>query len=198
MTPEQLTRLGIDPQKWYTPLIDMFARYNINTTQRQASFIGQCQHESNNFRTLEENLHYSADGLMRTWPSRFPSADVAEQYANNPEKIANKVYAGRLGNGDEESGEGALYFGRGLIQLTGKENYDRCGKAIGFDFVNKPQLLVEPYYACMSAGWFWNKKGLNDLADKRDYPEMTKRINGGLLGLADRIAKIDKAKEILG
>ena len=198
MTPEQLTQLGIDPQKWYTPLIDMFARYNINTTQRQASFIGQCQHESNNFRTLEENLHYSADGLMRTWPSRFPTIDVAEKYANNPEKIANKVYAGRLGNGDEESGEGAFYFGRGLIQLTGKENYDRCGKAIGFDFVNKPQLLVEPYYASLSAGWFWNKLGLNDLADAQEYGQMTKRINGGLIGLDDRIVKITKAKEILG
>ena len=198
MTPEQLTQLGIDPQKWYTPLIDMFARYNINTTQRQASFIGQCQHESNNFRTLEENLHYSADRLMRTWPSRFPTIDVAEKYANNPEKIANKVYAGRLGNGDEESGEGALYFGRGLIQLTGKENYDRCGKAIGFDFVNKPQLLVEPYYASLSAGWFWNKLGLNDLADAQEYGQMTKRINGGTLGLDDRIVKITKAKEILG
>ena len=196
MKPEQLTQLGIDAAKWYTPLIDMFARYNINTIQRQASFIGQCQHESNNFRTLEENLHYSADGLMRTWPSRFPSADVAEQYANNPEKIANKVYAGRMGNTEE--GDGWKFHGRGLIQLTGRENYDNCGKGIGAVLADKPQLLVEPYYACMSAGWFWNKKGLNDLADKRDYPEMTKRINGGLLGLADRIAKIDKAKEILG
>ena len=198
MTPEQLTQLGIDAAKWYTPLIDMFARYNINTTQRQASFIGQCQHESNNFRTLEENLHYSAAGLMRTWPSRFPSTDVAEQYANNPEKIANKVYAGRMGNGDEESGEGWKYHGRGLIQLTGKENYDRCGKAIGFDFINQPQLLVEPNYACLSAGWFWNKLSLNDLADAQEYGQMTKRINGGTLGLDERIVKITKAKEVLG
>jgi len=196
MKPEQLTQLGIDAAKWYTPLIDMFARYNINTVQRQASFIGQCQHESNNFRTLEENLHYSADGLMRTWPSRFPSRDVAEQYAQNPEKIANKVYAGRMGNTEE--GDGWAYHGRGLIQLTGRENYDNCGKGIGVVLIDKPQLLVEPMYACLSAGWFWNKKGLNILADKLDYPEMTKRINGGLLGLADRIAKINKAKEILG
>ena len=195
MTPEQLQQLGID-EKWLDPLNQTFAKYDINTALRQAAFIGQCQHESNNFRTLEENLHYSADGLMRTWPSRFPSADVAEQYANNPEKIANKVYAGRMGNTEE--GDGWKFHGRGLIQLTGRENYDNCGKGIGAVLADKPQLLVEPYYACMSAGWFWNKKGLNDLADKRDYPEMTKRINGGLLGLADRIAKIDKAKEILG
>ena len=196
MKPEQLTQLGIDATKWYTPLIDMFARYNINTIQRQASFIGQCQHESNNFRTLEENLHYSADGLMRTWSSRFPSRDVAEQFAQNPEKIANKVYAGRMGNTEE--GDGWKFHGRGLIQLTGRENYDNCGKGIGAVLADKPQLLVEPYYACMSAGWFWNKKGLNDLADKRDYPEMTKRINGGLIGLDDRKAKIAKALSVLG
>ena len=194
MTPEQLQQLGID-EKWLDPLNQTFAKYDINTALRQAAFIGQCQHESNNFRTLEENLHYSADGLMRTWPSRFPSADVAQQYANNPEKIANKVYAGRMGNTEE--GDGWKFHGRGLIQLTGRENYDNCGKGIGAVLADKPQLLVEPYYACMSAGWFWNKKGLNDLADKRDYPEMTKRINGGLLGLADRIAKIDAAKKIL-
>ena len=195
MNEQQLKELGID-EKWLDPLNQTFIKYNISTTQRQAAFIGQCQHESNNFRTLEENLHYSADGLMRTWPSRFPSADVAQQYANNPEKIANKVYAGRMGNTEE--GDGWKFHGRGLIQLTGRENYDNCGKGIGAVLADKPQLLVGPYYACMSAGWFWNKKGLNDLADKRDYPEMTKRINGGLLGLADRIAKIDKAKEILG
>jgi len=195
MKPEQLTQLGIDAAKWYTPLIDMFARYNINTTQRQASFIGQCQHESNNFRTLEENLHYSADGLMRTWPSRFPSADVAQQYANNPEKIANKVYAGRMGNTEE--GDGWKYHGRGVIQLTGRENYERCGTAISADLINQPQLLVEPYYAVLSAGWFWNKLGLNDLADAQEYGQMTRRINGGTLGLDDRIAKIQKAKEIL-
>ena len=198
MKPEQLTQLGIDAATWYTPLIDMFARYNINTTQRQASFIGQCQHESNNFRVLEENLHYSADGLMRVWPSRFNSRVVAEAYANQPEKIANKVYAGRMGNGTEETGDGWAYHGRGLIQLTGKENYDRCGKAIGFDFVNKPQLLVEPYYDSLSAGWFWNKLGLNDLADAQEYGQMTRRINGGTLGLEDRIAKITKAKQVLG
>ena len=196
MKPEQLTQLGIDAARWYTPLIDMFARYNINTTQRQASFIGQCQHESNNFRTLEENLHYSADGLMRTWPSRFPSADVAQQYANNPEKIANKVYAGRMGNTEE--GDGWKYHGRGVIQLTGRENYERCGTAISADLINQPQLLVEPYYAVLSAGWFWNKLGLNDLADAQEYGQMTRRINGGTLGLEDRIAKITKAKQILG
>ena len=196
MKPEQLTQLGIDAATWYTPLIDMFARYNINTTQRQAFFIGQCQHESNNFRTLEEDLHYSAAGLMRTWPSRFPSADVAQQYANNPEKIANKVYAGRMGNTEE--GDGWKYHGRGVIQLTGRENYERCGTAISADLINQPQLLVEPHYAAMSAGWFWNRAGLNALADSKDYDTMTKRINGGLNGQDDRKAKIAKAISVLG
>ena len=197
MNEQQLKELGID-EKWLQPLIDTFIKYNISTTQRQASFIGQCQHESNNFRTLEENLHYSAAGLMRVWPSRFTSDVVAQAYANNPEKIANKVYAGRMGNGDEESGDGWAYHGRGLIQLTGRDNYSACGTSLGFAYITNPELLVQPRHAALTAGWFWNKKGLNDLADAEDYTTMTKRINGGTLGLDDRIAKIQKAKEILG
>ena len=195
MTQEQLQALGIDP-KWLGPLADTFTKYGINTTQRQACFIGQCQHESNNFRTLEENLHYSAAGLMRVWPSRFPSTDVADQYANNPEKIANKVYAGRMGN--VEDSDGFAFRGRGLVQLTGREAYANCGSGLGVDLVGDPDRLLDPQYAALSAGWFWNKKGLNDLADTGDYETMTKRINGGIVGLDDRKAKIAKAKEILG
>jgi len=195
MSPEQLQKLNID-EEWFKPLTDVFIKYSISTTQRQASFIGQCQHESNNFRTLEENLHYSAAGLMRTWPSRFPSADVAEQFANNPEKIANKVYAGRMGN--TEDGDGWAYHGRGLIQLTGKDNYRNCGEGIGMDLISNPELLLQPKGAALSAGWFFNKHGLNALADAQDYETMTKRINGGTLGLDDRIAKIKKALEVLG
>ena len=195
MNEQQLKELGID-EKWLQPLVKTFIKYNISTTQRQACFIGQCQHESNNFRTLEENLHYSAAGLMRTWPSRFPSLDVAEKYANNPEAIANKVYAGRLGNTQE--GDGWAFHGRGVIQLTGRDSYDRCGKALSADFISKPDLLVDCNFACLSAGWFWNKAGLNDLADSKDFETMTKRINGGTLGLEDRIAKINSALQILG
>jgi putative chitinase len=195
MSPEQLQELGIDI-KWYEPLMKTFIKYNISTTQRQANFIGQCKHESDNFRTLEENLHYSAAGLMRTWPSRFPSADVAEQYAENPEKIANKVYAGRMGNTEE--GDGWRFHGRGIIQLTGRDAYERCGKAFGIDLINQPQLLVEPNYAALSAGWFWNKAGLNDLADVSDIETITKRINGGLEGFEDRKAKVVHAKSVLG
>ena len=197
MSPEQLTALGID-EKWYKPLMDTFIKYNISTTQRQACFIGQCQHESANFTKLEEGLNYSASRLMAVWPSRFPSLDVANQYANNPQKLANKIYSGRMGNGDEESGEGYAYRGRGLIQMTGKETYANCGSGLGMDLVGDPDRLLDPQYAALSAGWFWNKKGLNDLADTGDYETMTKRINGGLNGLDDRKAKIAKAREILG
>jgi len=195
MNEQQLIELNIDV-KWLKPLIDTFIKYNISTIQRQASFIGQCQHESNNFRNLEENLHYSADGLMRTWSSRFPSRDVAEQFANNPEKIANKVYAGRMGNTEE--GDGWAYHGRGLIQLTGRDNYKNCGDALGLALITNPELLAMPKGAALSAGWFWGKRGLNELADVKDFETMTKRINGGTLGLDDRIAKINKALEVLG
>ena len=197
MTAEQLQALGID-HKWLGPLEETFAKYDISTTQRQACFIGQCQHESENFTKLEEGLNYSASRLMAVWPSRFPSLDVAEQYANNPEKLANKIYSGRMGNGNEESGEGYAYRGRGLIQMTGKEAYANCGSGLGMDFIGDPNWLVDPKYATLSAGWFWNKKGLNALADSGDIETMTKRINGGLIGLEDRKAKIAKAREILG
>ena len=197
MNITQLQALDID-QKWLEPLNAASAKYDISTPARQASFIGQCSHESGNFRILEENLHYSAAGLMRVWPSRFPNLEVANQFAGNAEKIANKVYAGRMGNGDEESGDGWKYHGRGLIQLTGKDNYANCGSGIGVDLVGDPDRLLDPQYAALSAGWVWNKKGLNDLADTGDYETMTKRINGGTLGLDDRKAKIAKAREILG
>jgi putative chitinase len=190
-----LVTLGIDP-KWEEPLQVAFDKYDINTPKRQAAFIGQCAHESANFKILQENLNYSAEGLMKTWPSRFPTKEVADQYARQPAKIAGKVYNGRLGNTSEE--EAAKYLGRGLIQLTGKENYERCGSAIGVDLINEPTLLVEPHYAAMSAGWFWNKKGLNELADQQEHGQITKRINGGTLGLDDRIAKTTKAAQALG
>jgi putative chitinase len=197
MTYNQLDALGID-HKWLGPLEEAFAKYDISTPARQAFFIGQCAHESGNFKVLEENLHYSATALMRVWPSRFTDSVVAEAYANNPEKIANKVYSGRMGNGDEESGDGWKYHGRGLIQLTGKDNYANCGSNLGVDLLIHPELLLDPKYAVLSASWFWNKKGLNALADSKDYDTMTKRINGGLIGLDDRKAKIAKALSVLG
>lgn len=190
MTNEQLKFLGID-EKWLEPLNETFEKYEINTKERQSAFIGQCAHESGNFKTLQENLNYSSEGLMKTWPSRFPTKELADQYARQPAKIAGKVYNGRLGNTSEE--EASKYLGRGLIQLTGKENYANCGLGLGVDFLGNPDWLTTPQYATLSAGWFWNKKGLNALADSKDYETMTKRINGGLIGLDDRKAKIANA-----
>jgi putative chitinase len=191
----QLQALGINP-KWDIPLNQAFVKYDINNARRQAAFIGQCAHESGNFKILQENLNYSAEGLMKTWPSRFPTKEIADQYARQPSKIAGKVYNGRMGNTSEE--EAAKYFGRGLIQLTGKENYERCGSAIGVNLVEQPNLLVEPNYAALSAAWFWNKHGLNELADAQEHGMITKRINGGTIGLEDRIAKTTKALSVLG
>jgi putative chitinase len=194
MNLEQLTKLGIG-QEWLKPLDDTFEKYQINTPKRQACFIGQCMHESGGFKFLKENLNYSAAALMRTWPSRFPDMDTAEKYERNPEKIANKVYGGRMGNTEE--GDGAKYIGRGLIQLTGKENYKNCSDGIGVDLINNPDLLSDPKYAALSAGWFWNKRNLNASSDLMDIVGITKKINGGVIGLEDRKAKINKVLDIL-
>ena len=194
MLEAQLLALGIEG-KWFEPLQETFEKYQINTPKRQACFIGQCMHESGGFKQLKENLNYSAKALMNTWPSRFPDMDTAEKFERQPEKIANKVYSGRMGN--IEDGDGAKYIGRGLIQLTGKDNYKAFGDAIGEDLIANPQLVEEPRYAALSAGWFWNKRGLNALADAMDITTLTIRINGGKIGIDDRIAKINKALDIL-
>jgi len=196
MNSEQLTKLGIG-QEWLEPLNDTFEKYQINTSKRQACFIGQTMHESGGYKFLRENLNYSAKALMNTWPSRFPDMDTAEKYERNPSKIAGKVYAGRMGNTTEE--EAQKYIGRGLIQLTGKENYKNCGDGIGVDLLNNPDLLSEPKYAALSAGWFWNKRNLNQYADSNpmDIVDMTKKLNGGVIGLEDRKAKINKVLDIL-
>jgi putative chitinase len=194
MLEAQLLALGIDG-KWLEPLKETFEKYEINTPRRQACFLGQCMHESGGFKFLKENLNYSAKGLVATWPSRFPNEEYAEEYARKPERIANKVYSGRMGN--TEDGDGAKYIGRGLIQLTGKDNYKAVTEALGEDLLANPQLLEEPRYAALSAGWFWNKKGLNALADANDIETMTKRINGGSIGIADRKAKIEMVSKYL-
>ena len=198
MTNDQLKQLGISLE-WLEPLNETFQKYDINTPKRQACFLGQTRHESANFKFTKENLNYSAKALMATWPSRFPDIDTAEKYERQPEKIASKVYMGRMGNTTPE--EAAAYIGRGLIQVTGKENYQHCGEALGVDLLNNPTLLEQPRYAALSAGWFWNKKGLNALADegtKDAFDVMTKRINGGLLGLDDRKSKMIEALKVLG
>jgi len=195
MNSLQLKELGIN-DKWEIPLNQVFVKYDLDTPKRQAAFIGQCAVESANFTRLQENLNYSAQRLTQVWPSRFPNISMAEPYANNPEKLADFVYAGRMGN--LQDGDGWKFHGRGLIQLTGRENYANCGSGIGVDLIDNPDLLLTPQYTVLSAGWYWKKKGLNALADTQEYGAMTKRINGGLTGLDERIAKITKALQVLG
>ena len=194
LTLDKLRSLGLD-EKWLTGLNDCFDKYDISTPQRQSCFLAQVMHESGGFKFLEENLNYSAQALMRTWGSRFPDIDTAEKFEHNPEKIANKVYAGRMGNMEE--GDGWKYRGRGLIQLTGRENYANFGHNVGVDVLSNPDLLATPEYACLSAGFYWNKRNLNEYADKMDIETITKRINGGLLGIEDRKAKTEMCLRIL-
>lgn len=195
MTGEQLTQLGFDVS-WLEPLQTTFDKYKIDTPQRQACFIGQCAYESANFTALEENLHYRADTLIRVWPTHFTYA-MALECAQNPEKVANIAYADRMGNGNAASGDGWKYHGRGLIQLTGKNAYAACGTALGVDLLTDPDIAKTPDMACLTAGWFWDSRGLNALSDSEGYEQMTKRINGGTLGLGSRIALIEKAIKVI-
>jgi putative chitinase len=169
---------------------DTAARFQINTPLRLAHFLAQCGHESGGFRVTSENLNYSAKGLMGIFKKYFPTQQIAEAYQRNPQKIANKVYANRMNNGSEASGEGFKFRGRGYIQLTGKDNYTQFGKAIGEDITGNPDL-VSGKYALLSAAWFWSKNGLNKLADggatDTTVTSITKRVNGGTIGLPDRI-----------
>jgi putative chitinase len=196
VTSEKLKKLHIGEQ-WVDALNATFQRFNIDTPVRQASFIGQCGHECGNFKILEENLNYRAEALMRLWKSRFPTIEIANEYARNPKKIANKVYASRMGNRDESSGDGFRFRGRGCIQLTGHANYFHAGKACDVDFVMEPDLVATPQYAAMTAGWFWDTHKLNQFADVRDFKTMTKKINGGFIGLDDRIKHIEHAMQVL-
>jgi putative chitinase len=167
------------------------------STNRKAAFLAQCAHESGHFVFVVENLNYSAEGLMRVFPKRFPTLQIAQQYARQPEKIGNKIYADRMGNGPESSGDGFKYRGRGIIQLTGKQNYARCGNAIGINLVNNPSYLETERGAVESAMWFWTSNGLNTFADREDIKGLTKAINGGYHGLDERIALYNKAKLVL-
>ena len=195
-TSEQLAKLHIG-QQWVTALNDTFSQFGILTPNQQAAFIGQCGHECGHFRILEENLNYRAATLMKLWPKRFPTLEIANQYAGNPKKIANMVYANRMGNRDEASGDGYRFRGRGCIQLTGHSNYFHAGKALGVDFVMEPDLVATPKYAAMTAGWFWSTHGCNELAEAANWVGLTKKINGGTIGLDDRILHTKQALEAL-
>lgn len=187
VTAEQLAKMHID-SKWVDPLNETFERFSITTPRQQAAFIAQCGHECANFKILEENLNYKAATLMKLWPKRFPTIEVANEYAMKPSRIANKVYADRMGNRNEASGDGFRFRGRGCIQLTGHSGYYHAGKALGVDFVMNPDLVATPKYAVLTAGWFWSTHGCNQLADAADWTGLTKRINGGTIGINERIS----------
>jgi putative chitinase len=193
---EQLSKLHIGAQ-WVDSLNEVFERFNISTPRQQAAFISQCGHECGSFKILEENLNYRAATLMKLWAKRFPTLEVANAYAGNPKKIANMVYASRMGNRDESSGDGYRFRGRGCIQLTGHTNYFHAGKALGIDFVADPDLVATPKYAALTAGWFWSTHKCNELAEAADWIGLTKKINGGTIGLDDRIKHTNEALAVL-
>jgi len=205
VTTEQLAKLHIDI-KFLDPLNETFERFAINTPTKQAAFIGQAGHECAHFTKFEEGLSYSADRLMKIWPKRFPTLESAQPYARNGKALANKVYANRMGNRDEASGDGGRFFGRGAIQLTGYSNYFHCGKALGVDFVMEPHLVATPKYAILSAGWFWQTHNCNELAEsglpldgegRKTWIQLTKKINGADIGLADRVKHTLEALAVL-
>ena len=188
--------LKLDKLKGHVPQVvidsipEVASKFEINTPLRVAHFLAQCGHESGGFRLTKENLNYSAKGLMGIFKKYFPTEALAKAYERQPAKIANKVYSNRMGNGTEASGDGAKFCGRGYIQLTGKENYTAFGKSIGEDVCANPQVVAEKY-ALLSAAWFFSKNGLHKMADggatDAVVTSITKRVNGGTIGLADRI-----------
>ena len=208
MTPgiDQLVAAGIKrdvAERWLPHVQNALARFGINTERQVAAWLAQTAHESGGYTMLVENLNYRAATMAACWPARFgvknpdgtwakdaKGARVPNKFAlaleRKPEAIANVVYSSRMGNGPVESGEGWLYKGRGLKQLTGKENYTRCGKALELDLVGNPDLLLQPQGAALSAAWFWASNKCGPLADAGDFVGLTKKINGGTIGLPDR------------
>ena len=187
-----------DCDYYYEALNKILPQYGINTKLRICHFLAQVLHESGHLKYKSENLNYSAKTLRSVFGKYFKTDAIANEYARKPEKIANRVYANRMGNGDEASGDGWNYRGRGLIQLTGKTNYANCGKSIGLDLISDPDLLTKSAEACVrSACWFWKINNLNALADKDSATSITKRINGGTNGLADRNKILNLAKSVI-
>jgi putative chitinase len=186
-------------QQYLPHLNEALLAFEIGTLLRAAAFIAQTAHESAQYNRLLESLIYSkAAGLMATWPSRFPDEESALPYVRNEEKLANYVYANRMGNGDGASGDGFRYRGRGVIQLTGKDNYRAAGQALGLDLVGEPELAQTPEVAFKVAGLYWKSNKLNELADVPDFRAITQRINGGQTGAADRDKYFQTAQRVLG
>jgi putative chitinase len=182
--------------KFLTPLNKVCDKYEINTPLRIAGFLAQCGHESGGFRLTVENMNYSASRLLIVF-ERYFNADSAKNYEFKPEKIANRVYADRMGNGDEASGDGWKYRGRGLIQLTGKDSYAAFSMAADNNALVEPELVEQPEFAAMSAGWYWDTRKINALADNKDIVGMTRRVNGGINGLDDRQMRYSRLISVL-
>ena len=183
---------------WYQAFQQLLPDYDINTPLRVAHFIAQCAHESGSFNFIEENLNYRAASLMATFKKYFPTLDIAQQYEKKPQMIANRVYANRMGNGDEASGDGYTYRGRGLIQLTGKDNYTFFAGSLGIPVEEAAAYMATFEGAAQSACFFWEQNKLNRFADANDVKGLTKAINGGFIGLEDRMKHTEHALHVLG
>jgi putative chitinase len=199
---EQLRQLKIDTAL-VDPFNETFERFGIVTPAQQASWIGQCGHECGNFRIMEENLNYRAPTLLKLFPQTPKrvwgfTPESAAAYEKQPQRIANRIYGNRMGNRDEASGDGFRFRGSGFLQLTGMNNFYHAGQALGVDFIMQPELVRTPMYAAQTAGWFWQTHRLNQYADSGDILTMTKRINGGTIGLEDRKKHIEHALHVLG
>ena len=199
---EQLRQLKIDTAL-VDPFNETFERFGIVTPAQQASWIGQCGHECGNFRIMEENLNYRAPTLLKLFPQNPKrvwgfTPETAAAYEKQPQRIANRIYGNRMGNRDEASGDGFRFRGSGFLQLTGMNNFYHAGQALGVDFIMQPELVRTPMYAAQTAGWFWQTQRLNQYADSGDILTMTKRINGGTIGLEDRKKHIEHALHVLG
>ncbi len=183
---------------WYAALQQLLPQYEINTSERIAAFLAQCAHESGGFVFIKENLNYRWQSLRKVFPKYFPTDALAQQYEKQPEKIANRVYANRMGNGPEESGDGYKFCGRGLIQVTGRENYSWFAASLQISPEEASEYMETFEGAAQSACWFWESNNLNQWADKRDILTLTKRINGGTIGLEDRKKHYEHCLHVLG
>jgi putative chitinase len=200
LTKDQLSQLLPNSpyiDQWHHALSQLLPDYEIDTPKRIAAFIAQCSHESGGFTALKENLNYRAVTLRKVFPKYFPNDDLANAYAGKQEMIANRVYGGRMGNGAEATGDGFRYCGRGLIQLTGKSNYQAFADSLEMEVEDVPEYLQSFEGAAQSACWFWESNNLNRFADTGDIKGMTKVINGGYIGLEDRIKHYDHALSVL-
>ena len=200
LTQQQLSQMVKNPyiSQWYEALEQLLPDYDINTPLRVAHFVAQCAHESGNFVFIKENLNYRAPSLRKTFSKYFPTDELAQQYEKKPERIANRVYANRMGNGDEASGDGWRYCGRGLIQLTGKDNYTFFAGSLGISEPEAAEYLATFEGAAQSACWYWEQNKLNRFADANDVRGLTRAINGGFIGLEDRIKHTNHALHVLG